>query len=280
MAKAVKLPMDISDLLNLTPALINFIGHYISNNFDETIAFKKAFPAKLKGLSGPEIRLEALSLLNNREVKLAVQRYTESVIAPHRDKLEMQIMEVLRQRSFYDPLDFFHEDGSPRKLSDIDKQKRVVLDNIMNDAKGGRGERDLLNYKLADRMQAIKALNEIINKVDELAVTDNGVTDESRKRIQDVMSGAMLALKANKKSEKKEKKAEETVEATDVEFEEVEETVEQPKEPLQIEQPNVDNHPLVIKALAIANQQTGGIDAENHPMVKNARKVAMSIKKG
>jgi hypothetical protein len=263
-AKPIKLPIDVSDLLGLTPILLRFIGEYCSNNFDEVAAFRKVWPSKAKDMSSAEIRLESLNVLNHREVKIAVQRFVDSILSPYKDRIEHQLFNLYRQRAFYDPAEFFNPDGSPKKLDQIDKEKRLVLDSVTGDLKGKDANAWLVNYKLADRMQAAKSLQDLMGKSLDLIEQKDIVNDDSRKRVQDIMSGAMAGIRAMKQIEKEEqeKKASPVVENAMAEYD------IEPDDPAQIEAPAID--PILMKAREIASKQQGGIGVDAHPLVKQA----------
>ena len=268
MAKIIRLPIDTSDLLALTPLLLKFIGEYCANNFDEVSAYRKTWPQKAREMSSAEIRLDALNVLNQREVKIAVQRFVDSILSPYRDRLEHQLFDMYRQRAFYDPADFFNSDGSPKKLDQIDKEKRVVLDNLLSDLKGKDANAWLLNYKLADRMQAAKALQDIMGKSLELNEQAEELQDTSRSRIRDIVSGALTAIEMKEKNTK-EKKAKE--EAQPAEYEDVYTSP-------ALEAPDYDAEipvsPIVNKAREFAIKNNAGINVESDPLVKQAKELA------
>lgn len=270
MAKQQRLPMDVSDLLSLTPAGLRFIGEYCSSNFDEVYAFRKAYYQKARDLTDPEVRLEALSILNDREIKIAIQRFNDAILGPYRDRMEHQIFQVYRNIAMADPADYFNEDGSPKKLSQIPKDKRLALVAITSDLKGKDATAWLLNYKLGDRMQALKSLADLLGKTNDIEEQAEQVSDDSRKRLSDIMAGVKAGLKLSQENEKKEKKAESTkskwgTTVTDVEV----------STPSAIEAPK-ENDTLLGQAKRLAND-AGGLGVEEAEVVENPRKKGEAI---
>jgi len=279
--KAPRLPIDVSDLLDLNATLLRFIGHYCVEGFDETTAYKKTYPGKSKEMSSVEIRLEALHILNQRSVKIAVERFVGSVLDPYRDRIEHQFLEVLRNRAFYDPSDYFHPDGSVKSLDEIPREKRHAIDAVMRDFRGAKADAVLVNYKLSDKSQAMKQLTELLRKADGTEEAQLEVAEDHRNQVQSIMAGARAAIegmKALAKESPKEKVAEKVapVIKTVPSFED--------DEPLMIEESDsslavtftvdVENDPMVIKAKELVGRDNSGIGVDTHPMVERARSMA------
>ena len=271
-----RLPIDTSDLLDLTPTLLKFIGHYCSNNFMEVEAYRKTWPAKAKQMTSQEIRLDSLHILNNRSVKIAVERFVNSVLDPYRDKLEHQVLNVLRSQAFYDIADYFYPDGSVKPLDKIDPDKRNAIESVMRDLKGARGEAELVNYKLADKRSAIKMLTDLLKKDGEGKDAFSAVSEDNRKRVSDIMAGALAGIEAERNSTKPvEPKQANTYkpESEDVEVVEDEIDIDNSNDMKQLEAA-VEKTIIVVKAKQIATKETFGMDVENHELVKKAREVA------
>jgi hypothetical protein len=272
MAKPPKLPFDVSDLLSLTPAHLRFIGEYCANNFDESTAFRKAYYQKARDLSEPEVRLEALTVLNNREVKVAIQRFNDSILGPYRDRMEHQIFEVYRNIAMADPMDFFNEDGSPKKLSQIPKEKRLALVAITSDLKGKDATAWLLNYKLGDRMQALKSLADIMGKSAEITDQVEQVSDDSRKRLSDIMAGVKAGMKLTKETEEKEDRIRKAKRAEAMKIMRAEDNITdvEVSDVVRIEAP-VEQSELIEQAMEYANGQ-GEIGVEEVEILKGYQK--------
>jgi hypothetical protein len=256
MAKQIKLPIDISDLV-IPPLELKFIGIYCTHSFDEVTAYRKAFPNRIKGLSEPEVRLEALNLLNKREIKLAVERFVDSVLSPYQEKLDYQLLSVLRTRAFYDVAWYFHEDGTAKKLSEIAPEHRVVIDSVITDMKGKNADVMVTTIKLGDRTQAIKMMQELLRKKDSIEEEAADVSSDSRVRLQDIFRSVEKGIEiANKSNKPKEPIPAEVI-------------------PAQVEYSSgLEISPIVKKAKELAAKETGGIGIQDHPLVKQAKELA------
>jgi len=270
-AKQTKLPFDVSDL-DLTPLELKFVGVYCTeSNFDETIAWKKTFTNRAKNMSLPEMRLEALDMLNKRSIKLAVQRFTDSVIGPWQDKLGTQLLTVLRTRSFYDISIFYHDDGSPRKLSDIPEEYRICIDGVLQDGKGRDGSAIFTTLKLGDRKESIKMLQDLLKKKEEIDDSVNNVPDEARQRIRDVFTGLEkgLAIANRLKNAPKRQDDDEVGQLEDRTSENVTMSVIRPQEDYE----DVEADPMVVKAKELTTQASAGMYNESD-LVDKAREIA------
>jgi hypothetical protein len=282
-AKLVKLPIDTSDLLDLTPLQTKFIGLYCVEDFDPVSAYKKTYGLRCKDLTETEIRLASMELLNQRSISIAVARFKEQVLAPYRDVIETQILAVLQARAFSKPTDFFNTDGSAKRLDQIDQGKLHAIESITTDFKGKDAQIKVVQYKIADKSMAIKQLVELLKKDDGPEEISN-VSDEARKRVSDIMTGAKFGAKMAKdllKQNEPEKKAE----ATKAEYEEAEdaelaqmdadgdsfEAIEAPEVPIDLD-------PVVQQAKKIVAQNNAGFVPEGHELIAQARE-AVAIKR-
>jgi hypothetical protein len=271
MAKQLKLPINTDDLLDLTPLQTRFIGLYCVEDFDPVSAYKKTFGFRCKEMTDTEIRLASMELLNQRSISIAVARFKEQVLAPYRDTIETQILAVLQARAFSKPTDFFNTDGSVKRLDQIDAGKLHAIESITTDYKGKDAQLKVVQYKIADKSTAIKQLIDLLKKDDGPEEVSN-VSDEARKRVSDIMTGAKMGAKIAKDTIKsmQEKPAEKVVETEyeDVESEEVEDDLED--KDVEVEMP-VDLSPLVQKAKQIEASSNAGFVPVDSELVKEAR---------
>lgn len=275
MAKILKLPIDTSDLLDLTPSNTRFVGLYCVEDFDPVSAYKKAFAFRCKDMTETEIRLAAMELLNQRSVSIAVARFKEQVLAPYRDTIETQILAVLQARAFSKPTDFFNVDGSVKSLDKIDSNKLHAIESITTDFKGKDATKKVVQYKIADKSQAIKQLIDLLKK-DEGPEEVSNVSDEARKRVSDIMTGAKMGVKMAKDAmntmRKEDKPAEKPTEAEyeDAEVEDGEDT----DEVMQIESP-IELDPIVQQARNIIAKNNAGFVPEDHEMLAAAKEAVV-----
>jgi hypothetical protein len=270
MARPLKLPIEVSDL-NLAPRELKFIGEYCTSGFNETEAFKKSHYHS--GMSNAEMRLSALEILNKREVKIAVERFVSSVLDPYRDKIEYQILEVLRSRAFYDVSWYYHADGSVKKLDEIDRDARHAIDSILEDYRGKDAQVRLVNYKLADKMQAQKALQELLKKNQ---TQEEGVLPEdARKQISEVFAGALAGIAMSQVKTARGAKQEPKQGITHEPLQTIPMDVVEPDT-----SPEVEASPVVQKAKEFAKKETSGLLVNAHPLVQQARDAVRGKRNG
>lgn len=272
MAKLTRLPIDVSDLSGLAPSDLKYIGEYCTNNFDEVGAYRKVFAHRISGKSEPEIRLDAFDILNRREVKIAIQRFVDSVLGPAQDKLDFQLMQVLRKRAFFNVNSFFHRDGSPKKLSEIEPEDMLVIDGVTQTANGKNADVIVTTLKLGDRNTAIKMLQELLKKKDEIVEGGEQITtDESRKRIRDIFAGVEKGLNIAKRFQNAPNLREEP---------EVAECSTNDKEienKAIIDAQDVESHPAVVKAKQLVASENAGFGIDGSALVEKARKIAQTV---
>lgn len=160
--KTIELPFDVSDL-ELTQKELIFVGEYCTNGFNDFEALKASGIIPQKATPA-QARINGLSLSSKPNIKKAIQRFTESVLAPYKDKLEYQTLQLLQARAFYDVSTFFDTNGKAKPLDEIPQQARYALDDITEDFKGKDADVRTVKYKLADRMQARKELEILLKK--------------------------------------------------------------------------------------------------------------------
>lgn len=259
-----RLPIDVSDL-QLTLQEIKFIGEYCTSNFEEVKAYKRVFKSRLEGLSEPEIRLSAFEVLNKRDVKIAVQRFVDSVLGPAADKLDYQLLHVLRKRAFYDVADFFNKDGTVKRLDQISEEDRVVIDGIEQDLKGKNADAVLTKFKLGDRNAAIKQLVDLLKKKDDAIEEATVATDSQRKMVQEIFNSIQLEPTSTKGIMHDHSNV--IVPSMPLDDEEID---EQESVPIELEPA------LVTKAKEIVKKRSFGFDddIEDHPLVQQAKEIA------
>jgi len=199
-----KLHIDFSDLgLNLKE--IRFVGYYCANNFDSISAMHESglLPTSVKGASA---RLRSLELLNRPAIKEAIQRFIDSELEPSRDKFKFQIMTTWSARAFYDISNFYYPNGTVKPLDEIPVEARSAIDRVIKDIKGKDGEYDLVNYQLADRAQAYKILQEVL---DVKKVEEQEISTDRKKEINKMFAqaGAMGAIAGIKSMQEEQEKA-------------------------------------------------------------------------
>lgn len=189
MGRPSLLPFDVSDL-NLSQREMKFVGEYCANGFNEVEAYKAAGFSDGKGQMTGDVRIRIGALVNKPEIKQAVQRFVESTMSPYRDKLEYQVLSTLKARAFYDPRSFFESDGTAKSLDSIPVELRYAIDQIQEDFKGKNADVRVVTLKLADRMAALKSLQELL-KVSKKEEGNN--RDEARSKLAEIFAAAGAA---------------------------------------------------------------------------------------
>lgn len=184
------LPVDLSDL-GLSHKELTFVGEYCTNGFNEFEALKSAGIVP-KTHTPAQARMVGMLLVNKPEVKKAVQRFTSSVLDPYRDKLEYKTLQVLNARAYYDVSTFYNADGSVKDLEQIPQEARYAIDDVTEDFKGKDADVRTVKYKLADRMQAQKAINDLLKKT-EADGGDVKIPQDRQSWLSDIFSKAVEA---------------------------------------------------------------------------------------
>jgi len=268
MGKAKRLPMDVTDL-GLEPAQLRFLGEYCTNGFDESAAFSVAYPRLTKNMEPGEIKIEGQVMANQREMKIAVQRYVSSVIDPYRDTTEAELLQVYRSRALYDPANYIDKDGNAKPLEEIDRVHRYAIDGYKKSYYGRNADREVREVTFANRTQSLKQLEEFLSKGKESNVET--VPDDTKKRLKDIFAGVDKGLKIAKDlGTIKQAEQFQSIEYHDTEYVEMEVDVDAP-----VIIP-VEQSPIVIGAKKVAARETGGILVETNPLVQKAREFAQA----
>jgi hypothetical protein len=155
--------------LKLSTKHILFLAYYTSNGFNGREAFEKvASNKKIKPEVASTCASEYLRLPNMRAgLKIIIDSY----LTECKDTFEKQIIEQLRVRAFYNPLDIVDEKGELKYKSgdDIPEHLRQCIDGIETRQYGKDGDISRTVFKLANRDKArdelakyIKILNTTI----------------------------------------------------------------------------------------------------------------------
>lgn len=201
------LPVRIDDL-HLTAKEQKFILEYVSNAYDAIDAAKKAGLLP-ENVSGPRARIYTHTLLARSEIDQAINRISESMVAPYKSRFIDQTLRRLYIRANYNISWYFFPDGTAKPLDQISIERQWAIDKIEPKIFGKNADVREVTYTLADQDKARVALQELINKRDEgKGGGDEGMRSKLDEIFQAVRLGASL-------SEGKKKKEPEMVEAPD-----------------------------------------------------------------
>jgi hypothetical protein len=153
-----------------------------------------------------QTRMQGLTLTNKPAIKTAIQKFTDSVLSPYRDKLEYQDLQLLQARAYYDVSTYYEPDGSVKPLDQLTHEARLAIDDVTEDFKGKDADVRTVKYKLADRMQARKELGVLLNKSEE-GGSEDAMPQDRRERLNDLFqagaAGAAGAIAFMKQQGKK-----------------------------------------------------------------------------
>lgn len=209
-----RLPIKLDDL-ELTIKETQFIGEYCTSGvLDPVASLKKArlIPPEMPKAAA---HLRSLEIMNRPNIKTAIQRIYASTIAPYQDEIQFRMLKFLQIRAFYQVSDFFNEDGSCKELGEISVENQWAIDGIEEDFKGKDADRRLVRYKLADREEARKQLQNLL-KTTSGSTSDRPDAESGTRRdrlagifnavAQASADGAIAGMKAQAESMKKAEK--------------------------------------------------------------------------
>ena len=102
--------------------------------------------------------------MNNPRIAEARQRYIQFLMGKDRDVLQLEIINTLKLRAYYDASVFYEDNGTPKLLKDIPKEYReACLSGIENKMTGGQSPTRYINYKLPDKEKAQRELMNVFS---------------------------------------------------------------------------------------------------------------------
>lgn len=143
--------------MSLTPKQTRFVAEYLANGLNAT---KAAISA---GYSAKNADTEGSRLLVNVKVAAEISKKTQKVL----DKLDFSVdrtMKEVARLAFFDPAKLFEDDGSLKRIADIDEDTRSVIAALeVTELFEGDGEQKhayglLKKVKLSDRRGALDML--------------------------------------------------------------------------------------------------------------------------
>lgn len=179
------LGIDVSDL-QLTLHDLKFITEYAANGFRQYDAYKKA-GLVVKGDTPEEIRMKANALLVRTDIKKAIIRIQAPIVNVAKDTFEYMTLEVLKNQIDYDIADYFNDDWTPKKLSEIPREKRHAITGIKRDIKD---KTEIIQYDMVSKHQAMKVMREIVKMEKD---TDNSTIPlAAKQRVADILKAGKI----------------------------------------------------------------------------------------
>lgn len=172
---------DISDLpLNNKKKI--FVAVYCHNGFDKHKAYLAAgYAGKRKAV----LEAAANRMLAEDAVQEAIRRITAELVKPYLPLMEYNTFKVQYIRAFYKVTDFFNNDGTIRPLNEIEEDKLFALDGINTRYYGKDCNKEVIEYKLADRSDALREIQSLITKYKGNGVENS--TPEDLQKLRDMI---------------------------------------------------------------------------------------------
>ena len=112
-------------MTELRPADELFLMHYISNGFNMAAAYRACHPRA----SNATAARESSRKMKSKEIRCRLKELVQEQMSMERCNLSVQILELLKRRMFYDPLDIVDESGRIRP--DINRNMTIgIIDSL------------------------------------------------------------------------------------------------------------------------------------------------------
>jgi hypothetical protein len=181
--------VDIDWPEDMLPQEKLFVSFYISDaHWDSEKAYLMAGMEPKKTSSAT--RIKAHQLLNTKKIQDAVNTYVNSVVEINKGRAKVGIIELQKNRAFYDPADILNADGSLKykTLDEVPEKVRSVIDSIETRWFGKDANVKTTNVKLANRDKALEQLAKIL-RLDEDADEEEASSREARPVINIQING-------------------------------------------------------------------------------------------
>lgn len=183
MPKRKFLPIEVEDL-HLSQPELKAIAEYCSNGYDGLAACIAAGLISDRDSVAMQ-KLKAREFFNRPECIQAVDRMTQSILAPYWPRMEASLIQIEITRATYDIAWYYDDLGEPIPLSSIPPERRAAIDNVEKKRYGKDGDEYTVAYMLCNRDAAKKTLRELMAKSTG-KTTD--ATAEKRKELQELFS--------------------------------------------------------------------------------------------
>lgn len=167
-------------LCTLTDEELAFVCEMVSNGCDKIKAYATVNKITNGHLSKTQYNKVA-EIIRKDEVKQLLRRGIQKKMSESLDNLDGKLLDTYIMRAFYDPADFIDDNGDPKTLSEIDENKRCVVDGVEKKYYGKDADEYTITLKLANRDQALKVLGEytrVIRPNTEVMVTSTTKENE------------------------------------------------------------------------------------------------------
>lgn len=178
---------------NLTPRQIRFCQRYILD-FNGTQSYKEIYV----GVNNETAAVNASRLLSNANVTGYITKLKEDAAIALKITKE-SILKLTKGLAYYDPRNFYDEDGNLRPIPSLDEESAMALSSfeVMEERGGdGEGHQVVLGYtkkiKTSDRKGAIDILNKMLGYYapEKVANTDSQGNDVKPAQIYVLPPGA------------------------------------------------------------------------------------------
>lgn len=176
--------------LNLNPREYKFLAVYCANNFNAEEAVKSAGYVER---SKAKYRAIAYSLLQRKEIVEAIKIYIDTIIQPYKDRLELELLNIYYRRATYNISTFYDDNGTPKPLSNIEKEWQCCIDDIKYVKISNNTT--IPAYQLPNRDLALQALYKFVTGQD--ITTSTILPEDAKKRIQNIYQTVIKNNKIN-----------------------------------------------------------------------------------
>lgn len=183
-----------------------FIDHY-TQTLNKSQAYRKAFP------DCPEryATTKANALLKNPIIKKKVNELVQKDVDEATARSPAILLKQIERYLELDPADYYHDDGSIKKLSELTYEQRTLIDNFVKQVNSRTGDVEL-SYSLPSRTKILDQLGSLVSLITKVRAVsgetaDTG-SDAAKKRdeiFNSVLDGQELKV-VSEKIEKKRKK--------------------------------------------------------------------------
>lgn len=141
--------------IKLQPEEILFVYKYVSNNFEGVTAYKQVY-----GEDHKKALMGSKRLLARKDIQTAYNRLLDLIWDEACTVLPVQLLSDLNKIRDLDLLDYYDDSGYPIPLSEIPREKRLLINNIqiMLDKQGMQH----YTYDLPDKRKVTSTMLEII----------------------------------------------------------------------------------------------------------------------
>ena len=171
--------------LGLTAKQLLFVAYYVSNGHNATQAYLSLSGAKKMSYNVAGNR--ASDTIKDPKIQKAILFWFDRWLSERKTALEKEIIDVYYRRAFYPLNVFFHDDKTPRNLSEIPKEWHCCIDGIDKKIQG-QSEQEVHVFRLANREKALDQLAKYMGMFAENVVMQVNLSEGAQARMDKIFS--------------------------------------------------------------------------------------------